>query len=539
MILIVQGVAMQNKVSDNDSKWKPVENSVCSDLWFIPGPNGTCHCGITDHDVVMCDNDTKEITVLDCYCMTKDSKTDHMVVGECFYTCSHSSQYDCGIAPTNCTSLNRRGTLCGDCDNDTLPPAYSYDMECIKCSHNYGLLKYIAVAFLPLTIFIAIVLIFRISIVSPKLRGFVLYCQIYAAPINVRPILLSSKHRSALFNAIARVYITLFGVWNLDFFRTLYPGICLHLTELQVLALDYLVAVYPMVVIITAYVLVSLHYHGFRPVLALWRPFHCLFARFRQEWNIQTSIVDAFVTFFILSTTKMFNVSFDLLIPTQLYIASGDSLNRQRLYYNPNIIYMGDHHLKFALIALAVFTVFILIPFILLMMTSCSKYSRLRECLYPFQKYYKDGTEGTADCRWFSSFYIMMFMITFVTYTFALNIMMYYICVVLFIIPAVVVLIVEPYKEEHYNKLDSVVYLWISLVFASVCAFNTSKHLQIIFSMYITLFLVFISAVPLLYIIVVAITWIRDRPCQRHCQEEATVEESLPYRIAHSNEYRS
>ena len=56
-------------------------------------------------------------------------------------------------------------------------------------------------------------------------------------------------------------------IWNLDFFRTLLPGVCLHLTTLEVLALDYLIAVCPMLLMVIAYVLVELHGYGFRPVL--------------------------------------------------------------------------------------------------------------------------------------------------------------------------------------------------------------------------------------------------------------------------------
>ena len=89
---------------------------------------------------------------------------------------------------------------------------------------------------------------------------------------------------------------------------------------------DYLIAVYPMLLMVIAYSLVELHGHRFRPVLYMWRPFHYFFARFRREWDLRTSIIDAFVTFFILSTTKLFSVSFHLLMPTELFTVYTDSL---------------------------------------------------------------------------------------------------------------------------------------------------------------------------------------------------------------------
>ena len=54
--------------------------------------------------------------------------------------------------------------------------------------------------------------------------------------------------------------------------------------------------------------------------------------------------MDAFVTFFILSATKILSVSYDLLIPTELYGANGDFLGL-RLYYDPNVEYFKHEKL--------------------------------------------------------------------------------------------------------------------------------------------------------------------------------------------------
>ena len=153
---------------------------------------------------------------------------------------------------------------------------------------------------------------------TPQIEGVCLFSQLISTPINLRPVILLSKTLSPLTYASVRMYSAVSGIWNLDFFRTLYPGVCLHLTELQVLALDYLVALYPMVLMVIVYVVVELINCGCEPLLPVFRPFNYAFGRFRRRWNIQTTLIDALVTFFILSTTKFFSVSFDLLIPTVL-----------------------------------------------------------------------------------------------------------------------------------------------------------------------------------------------------------------------------
>ena len=107
-------------------------------------------------------------------------------------------------------------------------------------------------------------------------------------PINVQTIILGATNH--LLAGVAKPYISAYAIWNLDFFRALMPDICLQLTTLQVLALAYLIAVYPMLLMVIAYTLVELHGYGFRPVLLVWRPFHYFFVRFQREWNIQTSL---------------------------------------------------------------------------------------------------------------------------------------------------------------------------------------------------------------------------------------------------------
>ena len=64
-------------------------------------------------------------------------------------------------------------------------------------------------------------------------------------PSNVRVFLLALEAKPISLN-LAKFVMTLYGVWNLDFFRTLYPPICLNIDPFQVLVLDYVVAAYPL-----------------------------------------------------------------------------------------------------------------------------------------------------------------------------------------------------------------------------------------------------------------------------------------------------
>ena len=86
-----------------------------------------------------------------------------------------------------------------------------------------------------------------------------------------------------------------------------YTPFCLHphTNTLLVLALDYIIAVYPLLLIALSYLLVLLYDRNVRFIVCLWKPFVPLFIRFRRQWNIKSSLVDAFATFLLLSYVKI------------------------------------------------------------------------------------------------------------------------------------------------------------------------------------------------------------------------------------------
>ena len=416
----------------------------------------------------------------------------------------------------------------------------------MKCERPHSWWLYITAAFLPVTVFIVVILAFRISVISPKLHGFVCFSQIVASPIQLRVIIAATKYTTPAVRTLSKIIATLYGVWNLDFFRMLISGICLHLNTLQVLALDYLIAVYPMLLMVVAYVLVELHNCGFKPILILWKPFHYFSVRFRREWDIQTSLVDAFVTFFILSTTKLFSVSFELLMPTTLHVANGDTLGLH-LYYDANIEYMKHEHIYYALLALTVLGLSMLLPLSLIVLSTFScvrdrlRFRIVRDFLYTLQMYYKDGTNGTRDCRWFAGYYPACLFGTYLLYAFTLNTFLYLIVTVYYIIAAIIVLLVEPYKEEYamYNTLDSVLYLWHATFALSIAMLNEVASLQRPFMVVAYVVVVVVGMVPLLLIAGVAGHWILRRTrCIKTMSETSDLQASLAHRITNSHEYR-
>ena len=143
------------------------------------------------------------------------------------------------------------------------------------------------------------------------------------------------------------------------------------MTTVQALALDYAIAIYPLVLIIITYLLVELHDHDFKIIVCFWKPFHKCFTHLRRKWNIKLSLINAFATFLLLSFVKFSSVSFDLLLPTRVFNIHGEQLSIY-LFYDGTTKYFGKEHLPYyGILAVAVLLVFNIFPLLLLCLYPC------------------------------------------------------------------------------------------------------------------------------------------------------------------------
>ena len=219
-------------------------------------------------------------------------------------------------------------------------------------------MKYFVVALLPLTVFYFLVVILRISVASSHLNGIVFALQCLFSPLFQRIFdgLFNARSDSAFSSGhhyiLPKIVYSIFGVVNSDFFRGVYPSFCLHpqLNIIHILLLDYIVALYPFILIFITYVLLTLYDRNYRCLKLAWKPFKYLLGRYQKQWNIQMSLIEAFATFILLSSTKILSVSFDLLTFTIAYDEMGTEIKKKFLFYDANIEYFGHDHLPFAVL---------------------------------------------------------------------------------------------------------------------------------------------------------------------------------------------
>ena len=496
-----------------------------------------CECGNYPPDIILCNE--RSPLFLDFICATFNAKDRVIKVGACMYNSgmkgpggrSREALYNplpadiSNLTHFMCGRFRRNGTLCGRCLPNYYPQAYSYNLTCIKCSNLYWKWgKYIVAAYLPLTVFYFIILFLKINVTSSFLLAIVMYCQGIASPILIRLVLthLHWNPNSTLTTSVKFLF-SIYGIWNLDFFRPFYSDICLGIGVLPTLALEYVIALYPFLLMIITYLLIVLYDKNYKVIRFLWRPFQAVFSLFRKNWNIRTSVIDAYATFFLLSHMKLLCVSFDLLIPVRVYDLHRDYHKiRYGLYHAADIHYFGSEHHPFAILASSILLVFGFLPIVILALYPFAFFQRLLN-RFPFRWYvlhtfmdpiqgcYKDGTEpGTRDCRWFSSTYFLCRLLLFMLYGFDLNIATSLLSAFILLLYSFLCIVVQPFKNSlvHYNRIYTVFILLPALFCVLITGVGLSTgFMHELFNLF-TVLAFTIGFVPLVCTIFMVACWV-------------------------------
>ena len=469
-------IPIQRRHQTMGTEAAPGESAECPP-WFHRGSQGAaCEAGSQLGGIIRQNMATLQTYLLECNCMTQHNDT--LAVGACLYTCNAITGYfplPCDVTDLNnftCAGLNREGQLCGQCIEGHAPPVYSYDLRCVECKdYQYNWLKYLAVAFLPLTVFFCVVTVFSISFTSPLLSGVVLLIQILVSPIQMNILSLFQESGLLVLNKpLIAVLTSIAGFWSLDFFRLVYEPFCLHpnMTTLHVQALDYAIAVYPLLLIVLTYVIVSLHDNNFKPVVWLWKPFRLLLKHFKQQWDVRTSLIDVFASFIFLSTSRLLTASFNVLVPTYVYFFHNETAThptmKHYLLNAPTVEYFGSEHLPFALLALTVLVLLVVLPMLLLFLYPLRCFQRLLNRLHlnshvlrtfmdVFQGIFKDGTNGTRDYRSFSGLLLFNGFMLLMMFSWTLSSFYYPVATLYILLYCVLFIIFQPYKCHCHNYI--------------------------------------------------------------------------------------
>jgi len=407
------------------------------------------------------------------------------MVGNCIYSCSFHYYHRIHTLGESCDKFNRQGKLCGECKPGLGHPVYSYSSTCANCTHGLlGVASYLARAYLPLTLFYIVVVAFRVSVTSGSLAGYVLACQIITMPAQLHYIGTLDIDNSPK-NAV-NTMITLHSIWNLDFFKAFYSPFCFdkHLSSLMVVCLEYIVALYPLFLILVTYVLVRMH-DKFLILAKIWKPVALLCTRIRKTWSIRKSLVDSFATFLLLSYIKILNASFNLLIPTKLMDLDGTSTNMEYLYYDGSVRIFHSHHTKFAALAVIMSTIFNLLPLLLLflyptrffqsLLNRCdrSKFQLMHTFMDSFQGCYR---LSPVDCRYFAAIHLLVRIVNLITFSVTLTRYYFLFTSLILILLAIMTITLKPYRRLRQNTVDTVFYLVLAIGYLGAAGYSLSPE---------------------------------------------------------------
>ena len=239
--------------------------------WFIPDGRSSTGCSCYNSiRAVKCGSDFPLLHLG--YCMTYNTSTESTENGPCPYITRYNTNVDHAFyiqLPSNvsslnefmCGPLNREGPLCGKCKDGYGTALYSYTLECGKCwGHGYGWVLYYFLKLFPITVHVMyfLVVIFHIRATSSPLSALVVMSHIvvYTIRLNVSFYMYIENEVTGFSYVALKVLLVLCSIWSLDFFRSVIPPFCVssNINTVHALALEYLVAFYPIFLILITYI---------------------------------------------------------------------------------------------------------------------------------------------------------------------------------------------------------------------------------------------------------------------------------------------
>ncbi len=520
--------------------------------WFKELEPGNCVCEV-QLSRLNCDPLSKNVSIFSGFCLTiSDDGTE--IFGDCPYN-ANAPLLTFFTLPQNvsqlnevmCGPLNRTGVLCSQCKPGLGPAVFSYYRECKEClDYPYGWILFFVRLFVSLTLFCIVVIAFRINVASPYCNGLLIAVQLLNNIVSNNPFI-AGQASSYSFSSFV---IDLYGFLSLDFFNNLIPSFCIseEISMPAILALEYLVALYPILFTAAVYSVIVAHDSGCRVLVVCWRPFHKCFVKVVwRPWGLKGSVINAFSTFILLSYCKFCTISLRLSQRIPMHYVFGDTRNiRDVLYFDANYDTHSIEYKHYQALALFVGVMITLPAFFLLFyqfrtVQRCLHCCRIRctllhEMANILQGCFKNGTTpGTRDYRWFAGLYFLLRLLI----IFFIN-QQYHLLVYLLLSGAmsVIVAALRPYRLEWGNNLD--VFFWLLFLFAtSFYVFNLARTGNIIWNgmMYI------VVCVPLLYSVCLFV-WIiavsAYKWCRSQCKKRTAPEQDdnqLPDRIVNPNEY--
>ena len=322
-----------------DVKFNFISNKVCSDyydyydyyhysigvaissaslsLCWWPSPNSS---SLTPNDIVntLCWNNW--------YYSPYDCSVDEDYGYYTYYENDFCSVDEC-TSNTRISTANCRESVHYDtCEDGQAVPINSFQLSCYDCDSTslvHGWLIFMFVQMLPVTLLVLLIMTLNINLTQGSASGYILYCQLLSTSFPG----LKTGYPAWLQLPVSEtspITFLPFSIWNLNFLTVLPTCnftssngtpvfITCSMDQLGAISFWYLIAAYPMVLLILLYIWLMMYEKGFMCVVYITRPIHRLLARFWHMFDIEPSMIHSIASVYVLCFMQFAATSLKLL----------------------------------------------------------------------------------------------------------------------------------------------------------------------------------------------------------------------------------
>ena len=308
-----------------------------------------CVCSQAMSSYITCNQRERTSYIKVGHCAFLDEVTNNTVVTMCPYVFPQHLIHNGHIRlPQNLAQLNTfmcghltrqlGSPLCGRCTNGTGPSIYSFGSQCASCS-ILNILYYLLLQYAPATVIFLVIIVLRITLVSPPMAHYVFYCNIMHMCFKLIAgfsFLYASTNTHVMI--VIRVLLTLNSLWTFDPLYFFSPPLCIsqHIHEVYIPFLETIAALYPFTLLLLTYILIELYARNCKLIVIIWKVIYrkcgCLFG----SWNSDKSLIQVFATLFLLSFMKFMGVVSSTLLVSSVLNINGQVM-RNVLFIDPTV----------------------------------------------------------------------------------------------------------------------------------------------------------------------------------------------------------
>lgn len=428
-----------------------------------------------------CDTNSCDWLLLNGYWAGNTSSNTSLLVGGCplgYCNSNESSKYlwipadmiD-RISDFVCNKTNRMGVLCGECLPGYATAINSDLLDCVPCngqSVKRNWIFYILSFYVPHFIVFLVIILFNIRLTTGPVNAFILYAQVISTTLNLNaqggsPISVAYGTHA---NAFQRSYEVPYDLFNLNLLSHLLPPFCLSesLNTLDVIALKYLEALFPVLMIVLTTLLLRCE------TLSKIRLSCC---SCQKKCRIGTSLEQAFAAFILLAYNRLCEITVYLVTPVRVVDAAIQTVER-RVYYKGDFLYNNENYaVRYKLPAYIFLVILILLPITLLHypLKWIEKYILFKfRCLrnvYPAAKIaiLLDTFQGCFknNRRYFAGLYFALRLLLFVAYYLPVlqELLLQQVLITFYIF---LIGFLQPYKNKLLNYLDISIFANMAMI---------------------------------------------------------------------------